>query len=148
MEQFKLDIFKSETGEDLDFTTINDVESDRVKKVMLNLLGLADCSITTQGLFKYLEGNIAYKTKYPRSDIDGDFMQIMLKKLNVSYPTTGYILWDMTNKVDQFDLEYLIKNWDSVWFGVSDEALMLYLPNYKIVLLMTDHGYIGHNLFA
>ena len=52
-----------------------------------------------------------------------------------------YLVWNHRN-IDKMTLSCLSKYWDYIWYGSSDEMVLLYFDEYEKVLLITDYGVV------
>lgn len=148
MEPFKIEIFKEENqGKVFDFVSLDEFESGKVVGMLLSLTGITNNKIETPGLFRHLERYIPNKVGYDDKGVGRNFLQSLMSELSVHGSATSCVIWDMASRVDEFKAESLIDDWDYVWYDTSDEALVIYIPENKVVLLVTDHGYVAYNKY-
>jgi len=55
--------------------------------------------------------------------------------------TNVYLVWNY-NSIDRVTLSCLSKYWDYIWYGPSDEMVLLYFDEYKKALIITDYGIV------
>ncbi|SEL95023.1 hypothetical protein [Parapedobacter koreensis] len=148
MEPFKVEIFKEENqGKVFGFVSLDEFESGKVVGMLLSLTGITNNRIETPVLFKHLERYIPNKVRYDDKGAGRDFLQSLMSELSIKGSASSYIIWDMVSRVDEFKVESLIDDWDYVWYDTSDEAMVIYIPENKTVLLVTDHGYAAYKKY-
>ena len=65
----------------------------------------------------------------------------MFKQFNLSYEENTVVIWS-ENEIDKFKTNILLDNCEYIWYGVGDEAMILYQKENKKILLITHYGRI------
>jgi hypothetical protein len=65
-----------------------------------------------------------------------------LSSLGLLSQSEVIIIWDYPNDVDFFDLKYVTNNWDEMWFGDSDDAVLLFFKQCNRMILVTHYNEI------
>ncbi len=139
MEKFKLDIYEKEIGRTfpkIEALDIND-KNEALKKICKHI-GLPKDNVD---LFIELEN------KLPNIDFNEEFtFDIKLIFKEFSFEETGDILiiWDIDN-IDKVDTKALLDNWNYIWYGSSDDAIILYQKEQNKLLLITHYGRIFYS---
>jgi hypothetical protein len=62
--------------------------------------------------------------------------------LQISHNEDIVVIWNY-NEVDSIKCKYLKKYWDYIWYGVSDEMCLIYIPRLKKLFHITEYGTIN-----
>lgn len=65
-----------------------------------------------------------------------------LREISLIDQQSVLVIWQYPDDIDKFDLGYLIKYWEDIWFGVSDEAACLFFPESLDMILISHHNCI------
>lgn len=139
MEKFKLDIYEKENGHSL--SGFNALEVNRRNESMNYLYKIVGISGETKDLFFDLESKLISK------DFEEDFthdIDAIFKEFGFSLNEKLIIIWNRNN-FDEFDANVLINEWNYIWYGSSDEAIILFQEGMKKILLITHYGRIYYN---
>lgn len=107
---------------------------DEISKV----LGLTESS---KEIFIEIANKLASK------DFDEEFTYNINSVFNeFSFPIDGdiFIVWNQ-NIIDKINTKTLLENWDYIWYGDSDEAVILYHREKSKLLLITHYGRVFYN---
>ena len=145
MEKFKVDIYLSEHdgNEVFKYETLSDFQSGKVIGMLLSLLGITDCNTLTQTFYPFLEQEIDEKIIY-KDSADSVLLSSVFSQIATDDNDAVYIIWDIDYRVDRMRLGDLIDNWEYIWYDTSDEAVILYLPQRKSIVFVTDRGYLSY----
>lgn len=134
MENFKLDIYKSETGDFFpEIEPLNNKHKDEIINEIKNLVGL---SLETENLF------VGLAEKLSKKDFDEKFtydIHSIFKKFDLSVKETTLIIWNR-NEIDEINTKILLDKWEYIWYGDSDDAIILYQKKYGKLLLISHYG--------
>ena len=145
MEEFKVQIFKEENpNKELRYISLSSKDSKWVTINILELSGVSK-SVNETPLFytsimKSLENEIDSK-----GDITSKFLKDLLTSLDITLDSICFIFWDYESRIDLFTVQDVIDHWEYVWFGSSDEAIVLYFPGNRKLIFLTDYGLIKTN---
>ena len=59
--------------------------------------------------------------------------------VNMQEEDAVYVVWNY-HDVDMFSLKNLIKYWEYIWYGPSDECCLLYFAKNNLLVMPTDYG--------
>lgn len=139
MEVFKLDNYKKEKGEL--FPKIEVLNFESQNKIFESLKNLISLSFDKDELFVELADKLASK------DYDEDLtynIHFIFDEFDFSKEEDVILIWDIKN-IDKISSKVLLDNWDYIWYGDSDEAVILYQENNRKLLLITHYGRIFYN---
>lgn len=140
MEQFKKDNYFKETGKILDVLSLNANLSEFVFKNLLIDLKIPE---SNKNIFANIDNSCDEKIILNAINTNNGF-KYLLREINSTIsqvPNQLFLIWN-NEMVDLCTKEILISNWESIWYGEGDEALIIYIPNL-IVLIIHDWGEVG-----
>jgi serine/threonine protein kinase len=142
MEKFKLDIFeKNNPSKRIDFWTLNIDDSSWIlgllKKMLENNINISTTERFYQDLEQYLTNEYV-----DFDEIDESLLINLFRELKIKESTMCFVIWEIESKVNIFEIRELIDKWEYIWYDASDEAMVLFMPGIKQILLITDQGYI------
>jgi len=144
MEKFKVDIYRSEHGNEVfKYETLGGFQSGKVIGMLLSLLGITDYNTPAQAFYPFLEKEIGDKIIY-NDGVDSGLLSSVFSLITTDDNDDVYIIWDIDCNVDTMRLSDLIDNWEYIWYDTSDEAVILYLPHSKNIIFVTDRGYFSY----
>lgn len=136
MESLKIDNHLKEHGSNLDVWAFDKTLSSFVKNELQRELAPNEQQDLT---FKKVQ-KVLQETKNIDLDLPGAFENIKNSfKLDINDSDQIFVIWDMNGYIDVISAGTLSRYWDSVWYGVGDEAALLYVP-HKFIILITDWG--------
>ena len=145
MEEFKIEIFNKENPVDsFRHTTLNKGDSNWIIKNALEVAGISVDITSTQSLFKHMTEGLENQIIYGDQDIK-DLLKDYFDSAEIGRDSLVFIIWDFESRVDQFKLQDILDFWDYIWYGPSDEALIIDCPGVSKILVVTDHGHIKIN---
>jgi hypothetical protein len=65
-----------------------------------------------------------------------------LTRLELINGKSVIVIWKYPDDMDKFDLRYLIKYWEDIWFSSSDEVICLFFPEIDKMILITHYDAI------
>ena len=138
MENFKLEIFNKEhKGEKFLFQKVKDQELSNLIQELTRIVGNAEIKASIE-FFNTIKLNFNRTLQMNKTNnLKEIFKQIGLK--GSSLGDVSYLIWKFPNDIDRFDLKFLINNWNYIWYGDSDDAVVIYIEN-KILMLITHYG--------
>lgn len=143
MEKFKLDIFKSENpGLVLDFQNLDLFTSGKIIGMLLSFLGYDSIQIVTSQLFNDIQGRSFSKINYD-GEVTTGFLNNLISDLDIDKDDKLFVIWDLKSSVDVFAADTLVRYWNFIWYDTSDEGVLLFIPDRKLGLFVTDRGYIS-----
>ncbi len=140
MEQFKKDNYFKETGKILDVLSLNANLSEFVFKNLLIDLKIPE---SNKNIFANIDNSCDEKIILNAINTNNGF-KYLLREINSTIsqvPNQLFLIWN-NEMVDLCTKEILISNWESIWYGEGDEALIIYIPNL-IVLIIHYWGEVG-----
>ena len=131
MEDFKIKIFKEETGKEFpDFEKINPTEVehliDTIKKTIIKE-GNDD-----ENVYILMSQTTYYKTEHP----DDQPLIEVFNELNFPIPEKLYIIWHF-DEADLMCSKDIIEYWEYIWYDIGDDALILYNKEDNKWILIT-----------
>src|SRR5690606_28512971 len=102
---------------------------------------------STESFFSYLENEMERKIIYKDDGVSKELLSSLILEIAIKERENVYIIWDIDSSVDKMVLGELLVNWEYIWYDTSDEAMVLYIPSSKVIIFITDHGYISYKLF-
>ena len=51
-----------------------------------------------------------------------------------------FLIWNYDYDIDKFNLSYLIRYWEDIWFSASDEAIGVFCPAIKKIVIITHYN--------
>lgn len=139
MQDFKLNIYKKDTGNELSgYTSLNLKNcKERVDEISI-LVGL---SSQNQNLFVALEKHLQFK------DFDEDDtynIELLINDFGLSQKESFFVVWS-ENEIDEVNTDSLLSAWEYLWYSDSDEAIILFQRFSRKVILITHYGRIFYN---
>lgn len=140
MEEYKFDIYLQETGNV--FIGIKQLTTTAEQHAVISDLykksGLSDVNIN---LFVDLRESLT-ETIFTIEETDD--LKFIFDRLDLDKTGDVYLIWDDKN-IDQISIRSLIDNWQYIWYGISDEAVIIYIAALKKIILITHYGSVFHN---
>lgn len=136
MQGFKLEIYQNEKGKP--FTDIETLDQESSNKIIEKVHSILGTEVDGRMLFPEIMEKLTCR------DFDEDFtynLESIFREFDINREGEVYIIWD-EDSVDKTSGDNLIKNWDYIWFGESDEAVILYQEDKNSVLLINHYGRI------
>jgi hypothetical protein len=141
MDIFKIENWKKD-NKFIDYVSLSTSEIQEKIQEIAKLCNLDFDNIYNNSLFsntlKVLHTHIVIQ------DINepNTFYQILpLIKNEISMETHIYLIWDY-DSVDKIKLSCLAKYWDYIWYGPSDEMVLLFIPEIQLILLVAEYGVV------
>lgn len=145
MEQYKLDAFAFDHPEKLDIWTLDNHLSN---VIISGLFKTLDIDIKNAHPFKEvydkLGNSLIIDSINEKEGFDVLFSKIFISQLNDEDQV--FLIWNINTPVDICSVKILKKYWDYIWYGSSDEALLLFVPE-KFVLQLSDWGEVKYDDF-
>jgi len=144
MDNYKLDIFRKETAEELQYLSLNFEDSLWITQSIISIIDPQVSINNTPSYFRFLEASLEEEVRYDQEVLKEDLGSILdLDSLKLD--SLIYVVWDLESKVDLFKLDNLLNYWEYIWYDSSDEAIILFVPCIRKILLVTDHGFVKCN---
>lgn len=144
MQDFKLKVFRNENSKELKHVSLNLDDSSWIIHQLIKVIEPMTQINDTPSFFKFLSLNLKNEMYYDK-EISYEHLESVLNQNTLKNDSLVYIVWDLETKVDLFRLEDLLRFWEFIWYDVSDEAIVLFVPCIEKLLLVTDHGFIKSN---
>jgi hypothetical protein len=148
MEDFKNRIFEDEhPGQKLVYQTLSKEESNKVIGDISQLVK-ADIVLNSKSFFRFFESVLTDGIALNEGDLAADAgLKTIFATANLDDTSQVFVIWSFDELVDTFSFYDLIKYWDYIWYGPSDEAVILFFPSSRFVLLITDWGNVNYKFF-
>ena len=138
MEQFKIANFEKSHDFKLEFTTLTEEMSLNIISEILKHAGGSTNEIVN--FFSIVAKGISNSFLFNSINSKHGFTDLL--EANPKLQTDKLlVIWDNDQPVDSFSTQILAKYWDYIWYGTSDEAMVLFSPN-KFIILISDWGEI------
>lgn len=139
MKDYKENIWK-EDGVCLTYESLDKVQITRMMNYISKTFGLSKKSLNASSMFVEIFDEFDKKGIVLNINNSNGFKEICsLLNINLDINELVYVIWDFDD-VDKISIDDLCRNWDYIWYGVSDEMCLLCLPQFPILLLITDYG--------
>lgn len=140
MDEFKTELFFKEYGHPMEVLTLSKSDRQAVGSYALKFIG----ENGNEGdFFKLLLQCMC--TSISVEDLNTpSALKNELQKLDLSTQKEVLVIWEYPHHVNKFNLEYLIKHWEDIWFPPSDDAVCLYFPETNEAILITHWGEIHY----
>lgn len=148
MEDFKNRIFEDEhPGQKMIYRTLS--ESDSVKVLAdISQLVNADKPLNSKTFFPFLESALTDGIALDEDDLATNTgLKKIFATANLEKSSPVFVIWSFDELVDTFNFSDLLKYWDYIWYGSSDEAVILFFPSSGFILLITDWGNVHYKYF-
>jgi hypothetical protein len=133
MEKFKLEIYKNDRGEPFPmYRSLNSIERKEIITEIANIIELQ----SSVELFKNIESKLLYE------DYDEEFtysLECILDSFGFSLEGKLFVVWN-ANDIDEFSIITMREFWEYIWYGNSDEAVILYQQEFCKVIMITHYG--------
>jgi hypothetical protein len=136
MEEYKIINFSKDfSDEKIAYESLSIDEINSLFTTVFNLETISN-EINVFNLFLHDHTNVLHFEKSDSTEGFKDF----LKHFNINlYNEEVLLIWNNT-KVDKFKISFLIEYWDYIWYGSSDEVVILFFPFLNKSFLITDIG--------
>ncbi|MDP2385336.1 MAG: hypothetical protein Q8M29_03110 [Bacteroidota bacterium] len=140
MEKHKFDNYYKDFESDLEVKPLDRLNS---KKIFNQFYDQINHKIGKENFFKDISESITEKISIIDINDRIGFNNIIKKIDNVTFYNTEkcFLIWDSETGIDQCDFSLLTKYWDYIWYGPSDESMIVFIPG-KLILLVSDWGEI------
>lgn len=145
MEKFKIDIYLAENkgNEVFQYETLNGFQSGKIIGMLLALFGVTDHATTPQAFYPVIDKELDKKIFYD-TIVDSRLLFSIFSKFTTDFNSEVYVVWNIDCDVDRMRLGDLVDYWEYIWYDTSDEAIILYLPQSKNIVFVTDRGYLSY----
>jgi hypothetical protein len=101
--------------------------------IWLNVKNSAD---VTRSFYELVRQSLVNEINIPdESDIDIMAISGMIGLVKMSDPDEVFVIWEFSHGVFKIKWEMLKKAWENIWRSPADDAVILYIPNKKILLV-------------
>lgn len=138
MDQFKKDHFYKEFGENIQCERLNEKDNALLNTFIESKFGVA---IGQSGFFNVVQNNFVNSKSFDSLDAAIDIEQA-LQLIGLLHQQTIIVIWHYPGDMDKFDLKYLVKHWEDIWYGPSDDGICLFFPDDKRMILITHYDTI------
>jgi len=139
MENYKLDIYLKETGNI--FAGIKNISVFKQSAIIKGLRKQAELNDENSNLFIALRELLAEIIFTAEETND---LKLIFDRLVFDTNEDIYLIWDDKN-IDQINICTLIANWQYIWYGAGEDAVILYTSNSKKIIVVTHYGSVFHN---
>jgi hypothetical protein len=139
MENFKKELFLREYDAQLSFKPLSDGE-----KLFLNGFLEQKYRINNSSngdFFKVLLDKLSNKKEYQCIDTSLELGSI-IQDLVFPNDSEVFVIWNYPGDIDKFDLSYLLKYWEDIWFSTSDEAVGIFFPVMDRIIVITHYNVV------
>ena len=141
MEKFKIENWEK-NNENIEYTSLKEGDVNEIIKRISKLLHLPFNEINNNHFFVNILNKLNVHIEISDINECNTFPKILsLLNGKVSMETNVYLVWSH-NSIDKITLSCLSEYWDYIWYGPSDEMLLLYFDEYEKILLITDYGVV------
>jgi hypothetical protein len=137
VEKFKEDIYLSETNQSL--SKVFSVK--RKDEILSKILKIINSDRNTGNLFAEIENKLLFK------DLDEEFtfdIERIFLDFKFKRDKELFVFWNK-NDIDKIEANDLIEKWEYIWYGSSDDAVILFDEPNERVLMITHYGRIYYN---
>jgi hypothetical protein len=61
----------------------------------------------------------------------------VLRAIGIQNEQDVIVIWDYPDDIDKFNVNYLLKYWEDIWFSTSDEVIGLFFPVINRMIVIT-----------
>ena len=138
MDKFKQDIFYQETGKSFPHLDVLDIGArEKVIKDLYNFLGIDKVK---KGLFQDVSSILLIKD-FESEKLDS---AAIFDEFDFDSTNSSLIIWD-ENEIDRMKTSSILEYWEFIWYGISDDAIMLYQEENQKILILTHFGRVYYN---
>jgi hypothetical protein len=138
MEDFKKDLFLKEYKNHINCQPVTIIDK---KKLISYLESYGEHRFKNNSFFKALIENLPNKMVLDSVDSTSEFANV-LRTLDIQGEQNVIVIWDYPNDMDKFNINYLLKYWEDIWFSVSDEMIGLFFPAINKMIVITHYNNI------
>lgn len=139
MEEFKIDLYTEETGDN--FPKFESLNLEDAKNKIKALFDILQIEPNHSSLYSTLINNLKHVDKTDDYTYD---IKTIFDDFQFDCENELLIIWDEFH-IDKMSSIDIINNWDFIWYGDSDDAIILYSQINKRILLITHYGRIYYN---
>ena len=145
MDSFKLEIFNSKhPGQKFEFISLNMTDTNWVISAVLDKVNLIISNKLSEPFFKQLLQTLDNIIPLINESIPQTLKEYFHEH-SVSPDSLVFIIWDIDQNADLLTSKGIISHWDDIWYGPSDEAMVIFIPSISKILLLADYGLIKSN---
>jgi hypothetical protein len=139
MEKFKIENLKKSIN------FINLEKSGDTLYFLNNIIRILDIKNDVNNIFNCIYSKLTKSVSISEVE-DGELLKkTLLSIISVNDSDLIYIFWAIDIPSNLILVRELFENWDSFFYSTSDEAVILFLPAYDKVFLLTHYGEMRYN---
>ncbi|KAA0990013.1 hypothetical protein [Dyadobacter aurulentus] len=139
MEHFKKELFFQEHNAHISCQPISNSEMLFLNGFLEQRYGINNS--INGNFFKVLLKKLSYKKEYDGVDTSLE-IEAVFQDLALQNDSEVFVIWNYPGDMDKFDLSYLLKYWEDIWFSVSDEAIGIFFPVMDRIIVVTHYNVI------
>lgn len=142
MDKYKQEFFLKEYNKGLEFETLSFKDSNSLIEKLGLILNLNINNFTTQKLYSELSKILPNKSLIETNYFDKIINAVGINQFN---DENIYLIWSIYDEIDKVKVSFANEFWDSVWQPPSDDALIIFLPASKKIILITHYDCVHYN---
>ncbi|TDB58548.1 hypothetical protein [Arundinibacter roseus] len=139
MIHFKKELFFLEHKAPISCQPISDNEMLYLNGLLVQRYGI-NKSINGN-FFKVLQDKLSYKKDYEGINSSSE-IETVLQDLALLNDSEAFLIWNYPDEIDKFDLSYLIRYWEDIWFSISDEVVGVFFPVMDRIIIITHYNVV------
>lgn len=139
MENFKKELFFQEYKAHISCQPISDSEKLFLNGFLEQQYGINNSS--NGDFFKVLLQKLPNKKEYESIDTPLE-LGAVFQDLVFQNDSEVFVIWNYPGDMDKFDLSYLLKYWEDIWFSTSDEAVGIFFPVIDRIIVITHYNVV------
>jgi hypothetical protein len=137
VEGFKQELFLEEYKRPIEFEPATEEDLLLVEKY-LSILNTTNKEVM---FFPKLEKHLIQNKQVNGLD-SNDGLKELLYELELIEQVKVLVIWNYPGEIDKFNLSYLSKYWEDIWFSAADDAVCLFFPNINKAVLITHYNLV------
>jgi len=138
MQDFKKEIFNSSHGTDIQCQKPTEKDKSLIKDYLELRLGK---NVELNDFFNLIREQLPRSITFESLESTAEIEQALCQ-LELMSQKYVIVIWKYMEDMDKFDLKYLIKYWEDIWFSSSDETVCLFFPESIKMILITHYNVI------
>lgn len=138
MEHFKKELFFQEHSVHISDQTLSDSEKQFLN-VFLEQHGINN--LVYANFFEVLLQKLANRKDYKSIDTSQQ-LDAVFQDLAFQNDSEVFVIWRYPSDMNKFHQSYLVKYWEDIWFGASDEAVGIFSPEMGKIIVVTHYGVV------
>lgn len=138
MEDFKKDLFLKEYNIPINCQPVTITDKIDLDAYLENY---GKQKFKNNYFFKALLEVLPNKMELDSVNSSSEFADV-LRALCIKDEQDVIVIWHYPDDMDKFNISYLLKYWEDIWFSASDEVIGLFFPAINRLIVITHYNNI------